>query len=128
MKARVFRGRGCDLTEISARLALGWRSAGVRLALGWRSAGARLALGWRSAGRRPSLYHGSTRAVLEYQLPLSAHFKCRLVTLRSLMLLRTRRRRLACDFVVPLSRSPREFVVFLGAVFFATPKVKEGLH
>jgi hypothetical protein len=115
-----------------ARLALGWRSAGAQLALGWRSAGARLALGWRSAGarlalvgRRPSLYHGSTSAVLEYKLPLSAHFKSRLVTLRALMLPRTRRRRLACAFVVPLSRSPRDFVVFTKTVFLlARPKVK----
>jgi hypothetical protein len=71
-------------------------------------AGARLGL----VGRRPSLHLGSTSAVLGYKLPLSANFKSRLVTLRALMLPRTKRRRLACAFLMPPSRSPRDLAVF----------------
>jgi hypothetical protein len=64
LKAWVFRERVCDLADIE----LGWRSAGARLVLGWRSAGARLEL----ISRRPALHLGSTSAVLNYKLPLSA--------------------------------------------------------
>jgi hypothetical protein len=51
----VFLWRGCDITDICARLALGWPSAGTWLMLGLRSADARLALGWRLAGARLEL-------------------------------------------------------------------------
>jgi hypothetical protein len=147
----VCRKNGCSegLGATLLILALGWRSAGAQLALGrpppfalsWLAgdlAGAQVApppscliflnkkahrWGCALCMRAPNEWVFRGRGcVLEHKLPLSAHLKSRLVTPRALMLPRTRRRCLACAFVVPLSRLPRDFVVFTKTVFLLGPK------